>query len=97
MNDSATGRSRGFGFVTYKAAQVAKDMISQGPHILDGRTIDPKISIPRGQPGVSRAQTRRVFSMFIVLHTAVNFSTGCALRAPTRTLGGRFHLVVTAR
>jgi len=59
MNDSQTGRSRGFGFVTYADVEVASDMINKGPHTLDGRTIDPKLAVPRDQNAGGAAPQQR--------------------------------------
>ncbi|RWS07979.1 heterogeneous nuclear ribonucleoprotein 27C-like isoform X1 [Dinothrombium tinctorium] len=42
MKHGETGRSRGFGFVTYKDPSCVQLVLSTGPHQLDGRTIDPK-------------------------------------------------------
>ncbi|ANZ74392.1 BA75_00702T0 [Komagataella pastoris] len=46
MRDNATGRSRGFGFLTFtKTASV--DEVLKKQHVLDGKLIDPKRAIPR--------------------------------------------------
>jgi len=41
------GRSRGFGFVTYSEPQCIFIALENGPHVLNGRTIDPKPCNPR--------------------------------------------------
>eukprot|EP00729_Bicosta_minor_P013806 gene13806-28356_t len=51
MSDPNTGRSRGFGFVVFEDAAVCQVVVDGGPHTLDGRSIDPKFSVPRGNMG----------------------------------------------
>ncbi|CDO95417.1 unnamed protein product [Kluyveromyces dobzhanskii CBS 2104] len=46
MKDTATGRSRGFGFLTFESAS-SVDEVVKTQHILDGKVIDPKRAIPR--------------------------------------------------
>lgn len=46
MKDSSTGRSRGFGFLTFKDPRAVDDVIKKD-HILDGKLIDPKRAIAR--------------------------------------------------
>ncbi|RXG52832.1 Heterogeneous nuclear ribonucleoprotein 27C [Armadillidium vulgare] len=47
MKNSETGRSRGFGFVTFADPSKVDAVLKNGPHELDGRTIDPKACNPR--------------------------------------------------
>ncbi|KAA0202342.1 hypothetical protein HAZT_HAZT000419, partial [Hyalella azteca] len=47
MKNSETGRSRGFGFVTFADPSKVDLVLKSGPHELDGRTIDPKACNPR--------------------------------------------------
>lgn len=42
MKNLETGRSRGFGFVSFQDTESVHNVLSAGPQILDGRTIDPK-------------------------------------------------------
>lgn len=42
MKNPETGRSRGFGFVSFQEPESVQNVLSAGPQILDGRTIDPK-------------------------------------------------------
>lgn len=46
MRDNVTGRSRGFGFLTFKDPHVVTEVLSR-EHFLDGKLIDPKRAIPR--------------------------------------------------
>ncbi|KAK3750352.1 hypothetical protein QZH41_010268, partial [Actinostola sp. cb2023] len=45
-----SGRPRGFAFVQFKDQSQADAVLKGGPHILDGRTIDPKYAAPIGKP-----------------------------------------------
>ncbi|XP_031337607.1 heterogeneous nuclear ribonucleoprotein 27C isoform X2 [Photinus pyralis] len=47
MKNAESGRSRGFGFVTFADPQNVQVVLQSGPHTLDGRTIDPKPCNPR--------------------------------------------------
>lgn len=46
MRDPATGRSRGFGFLTFKEASSVDEVLKKD-HILDGKLIDPKKAIAK--------------------------------------------------
>lgn len=46
MRESSTGRSRGFGFLTF-AHSSSVDEVVKTQHVLDGKVIDPKRAIPR--------------------------------------------------
>lgn len=45
------GRSRGFGFVTFRDPEVVQVVCRGGPHRIDNRVVDPKPCNPRGGPG----------------------------------------------
>ncbi|XP_060527265.1 heterogeneous nuclear ribonucleoprotein 27C isoform X2 [Cylas formicarius] len=47
MKNAESGRSRGFGFVTFADPANVTVVLQNGPHTLDGRTIDPKPCNPR--------------------------------------------------
>jgi RNA recognition motif-containing protein len=55
--DAGTGRSRGFGFVTFKNAEVVDTVLEQETHTLHKRTIDPKRAKARG----GREPIKKVF------------------------------------
>ncbi|KAJ4265561.1 hypothetical protein NW762_004852 [Fusarium torreyae] len=56
MRDSSTGRSRGFGFLTFKDAKTV-NIVMVKEHILDGKIIDPKRAIPRDE----QEKTSKIF------------------------------------
>ena len=47
MKDGQTGRSRGFGFVTYSDSFMVDELMKNRPHIMDGRQVEPKRATPR--------------------------------------------------
>ena len=47
MKDQQSGRSRGFGFVTYETPEELDIAQAARPHHLDGRTLEPKRAIPK--------------------------------------------------
>ncbi|GAB5354036.1 hypothetical protein AAMO2058_000085400 [Amorphochlora amoebiformis] len=54
MRDVSTGRSRGFGFVTFVDEETAKKVMEEGKHEIDGKTVDCKVAIARSQMGGNR-------------------------------------------
>ncbi|RCI08210.1 hypothetical protein L249_6361 [Ophiocordyceps polyrhachis-furcata BCC 54312] len=56
MRDSGTGRSRGFGFLTFKDARTV-NIVMVKEHFLDGKIIDPKRAIPRDE----QEKTSKIF------------------------------------
>ncbi|KAK6074321.1 nuclear polyadenylated RNA-binding protein [Seiridium cupressi] len=56
MRDGATGRSRGFGFLTFKDAKNVNTVMVK-EHYLDGKIIDPKRAIPRDE----QEKTSKIF------------------------------------
>eukprot|EP00039_Didymoeca_costata_P025818 m.14339 g.14339 ORF g.14339 m.14339 type:complete len:538 (+) comp5066_c0_seq1:1455-3068(+) len=57
MSNANTGRSRGFGFITFTDPEVTQTVLQNGPHTLDNRTIDPKPAVPKGStPRGNRTQ-----------------------------------------
>jgi len=57
MSNAHTGRSRGFGFITFSDPLIAKHVIENGPHNLDNRTIDPKPAVPKGGSNAPNSRT----------------------------------------
>lgn len=55
--DPTTGRSRGFGFVTFATSDAVNSIVSQESHTLNGRNIDPKRAKARG----GREPSNKVF------------------------------------
>ncbi|KAH8910991.1 RNA-binding domain-containing protein [Coniochaeta sp. PMI_546] len=56
MRDGATGRSRGFGFLTFKDPKTVNTVMVK-EHYLDGKIIDPKRAIPRDE----QEKTSKIF------------------------------------
>lgn len=48
MKNPQTGKSRGFGFVTYKDPSCVETVLAVKCHIIDGRQVDPKACNPKG-------------------------------------------------
>lgn len=61
MKDRMTGAPRGFGFVTYADAAVV-DKVIEDTHIINGKQVEIKRTIPRGAAGGSKDfKTKKVF------------------------------------
>ncbi|XP_062594251.1 RNA-binding protein Musashi homolog 2-like isoform X1 [Saccostrea cucullata] len=61
MKDPTTKRSRGFGFVTYKDVASVDTCLENGPHILDNKTVDPKVAFPRKAQPKMVTRTKKIF------------------------------------
>ncbi|XP_057823457.1 heterogeneous nuclear ribonucleoprotein 1 isoform X1 [Cryptomeria japonica] len=60
MKDRATGNPRGFGFVTYADPSVV-DKVIKDKHVIDGKTVEIKRTIPRGNPPSKGPKTKKIF------------------------------------
>lgn len=58
MREKYTGKSRGFGFITFSSVEEAQKAIG-GEHVIDGRRCEAKHALPEGKTGSSR--TTRIF------------------------------------
>ncbi|RNA41582.1 heterogeneous nuclear ribonucleo at isoform E [Brachionus plicatilis] len=56
MKDKESGKSRGFGFVTYANSAQVDELMRNRPHIIDGRQIEPKRATPREDSGRQEVQ-----------------------------------------
>lgn len=61
MKDPTTRRSRGFGFVTFADPSSVDKVLTNGPHELDGKKIDPKIAFPKRAHPKLVTRTKKVF------------------------------------
>ncbi|CAK8675792.1 unnamed protein product [Clavelina lepadiformis] len=63
IRDQQSGRSKGFGFVTFETEEEADECMKERPHTLDGRTIDAKRAVSREEstkPG-AHVQVKKIF------------------------------------
>lgn len=58
MREKTTGRSRGFGFLTFEDMDSLEKSLISPKHQLDGRTVEVKRAIPRGEV---KTKSRKVF------------------------------------
>ena len=83
MRDRYSGKSRGFGFVTFQTAADAQ-RVAALDHIVDGRRCDAKLALPRGAPAASPAAAVPVAAPVATTHRHVHtlisatLSSGCA-------------------
>merc|ERR1719419_75570 len=54
--DKQTGRSRGFGFVTYTTSAMVDEAMKNRPHMINGRAAQPKRAMPRDEMSGTGAQ-----------------------------------------
>ncbi|KAF3947957.1 hypothetical protein ACB098_01G262900 [Castanea mollissima] len=60
MKDRKTGQPRGFGFVTYAEPSVV-DKVIEDPHIINGKQVEIKRTIPKGAIGSKDIRTKKIF------------------------------------
>ncbi|KAI5056677.1 hypothetical protein GOP47_0028495 [Adiantum capillus-veneris] len=62
MKNRSTGQPRGFGFVTYADPSIV-DRVLQDTHVIDGRTVDAKRTVPREKMSVPTKgpKTKKIF------------------------------------
>lgn len=60
MKDRSTGRSRGFGYVTFTSADDAKSVL-EGDHVLGNRTLEIKIATPKEEMRAPTKKSTRIF------------------------------------
>ena len=65
MKNAETGRSRGFGFVTFADPGNINAVLATCPHNLDGRTIDPKACNPRSLQKPKRTAMQHCPKVFL--------------------------------
>ncbi|OAY25653.1 hypothetical protein MANES_17G112001v8 [Manihot esculenta] len=60
MKDRKTGQPRGFGFITYADPSVV-DQVIQDTHIINGKQVEIKRTIPKGAIGSKDFKTKKIF------------------------------------
>ncbi|XP_004304654.1 PREDICTED: nuclear pore membrane glycoprotein 210-like [Fragaria vesca subsp. vesca] len=60
MKDRKTGQPRGFGFVTYADPSVV-DTVIEETHVINGKQVEIKRTIPRGAMGSKDFKTKKIF------------------------------------
>lgn len=63
MRDPNTKRSRGFGFVTFATKGHVDNAMAARPHVIDGKTVDPKRAVPKDDKNrnESNVSTKRLY------------------------------------
>ncbi|KAJ8648144.1 hypothetical protein MRB53_001167 [Persea americana] len=62
MKERSTGRSRGFGYVTFSSAEDAKNAL-EGEHVLGGRMLEVKVATPKEE--MRAPSSRKVNRIFV--------------------------------
>ncbi|KAJ6798355.1 heterogeneous nuclear ribonucleoprotein 1 [Iris pallida] len=60
LKEKSTGRSRGFGYVTFASAEDAKNAL-ESEHTLGGRTLEVKVATPKEEMRASAKKATRIF------------------------------------
>lgn len=61
MKNPSTKRSRGFGFITYKAAEMLDEAQANRPHKIDNRELDTKRAMPRNESDETQTSVKKMF------------------------------------
>ena len=63
MKDGQSGKSRGFGFITYTDSSMVDEAMNNRPHSIDGRQVQAKRAVPRDEfnPQGSSATVNKIF------------------------------------
>ena len=63
MKDGQSGKSRGFGFITYTDSSMVDEAMNNRPHSIDGRQVQAKRVVPRDEfnPQGSSATVNKIF------------------------------------
>jgi len=61
MKNPATKRSRGFGFITYKTAEMLDEAQGNRPHKIDNRELDTKRAMPRNESDETQTSVKKMF------------------------------------
>lgn len=62
LQDRNTQQPRGFGFVTFVSAEVAEEVASRKQVVVDGRSVEVKRAVPRGDEEMPRKKSSTVSS-----------------------------------
>jgi len=62
IKDKHTNRSKGFGYVTYKHSSMVDEAMSNRPHRIDDRQVQPKRAVPREETNAaSQLSVKKIF------------------------------------
>jgi len=62
IKDKYSGRSKGFGYVTYKNSMMVDEAMANRPHKIDGRQVQPKRAVPREETNpASHMAVKKIF------------------------------------
>lgn len=99
LTEKTTGRSRGFGFITF-ASEESVDAVLSSPQIVDGKEIDCKRAVPRGVIQANDAeesmegsnQAGHNSSNANTLNSSLGYGVGCNNAGGSSSASGRSHL-----
>lgn len=61
MRDTTSKRSRGFGFITFKAKESIEEVQCNRPHRLDSRDVETKRAMPKDDPNSNQLNVKKMF------------------------------------